>query len=358
MDRPGDSTSLRSGSGEILLVGDIRRVFLDTDRLTSGRCDIRVNILDAIEIAAKGRYKVIGVVLSGISSQLGPALKALRKSTEAWIILLVQMYEEPIARRLLENIPGQSKLADAYLICPTTLASIRATALSESQSRSSISFSGSPAPWTGGSPTQLEARIRHLEWLATTDDLTELKNRRYIWEFARQVLERAEQSAGRVTLLMFDIDNFKHYNDQYGHLIGDKILKQAAILMKRCCRPHDVVGRIGGDEFAVVFWDDPLCRNEDKERDRRSAEADHPKEAIVVAKRFQNEFGHAELDLLGPEGQGVLTISGALARFPRDGRTVQELFEKADAALLEAKRSGKNRIYLVGESKNNIADLP
>jgi len=64
-----------------------------------------------------------------------------------------------------------------------------------------------------------------------------------------------------------------------------------------------------------------------------------------------------QLHLLGPEGKGVLTISGGLASFPRDGSTIQELFQQADKALLEAKRSGKNRIYLVGKPQSNIADI-
>ena len=149
---------------------------------------------------------------------------------------------------------------------------------------------------------ELEQKIRHLEWLATTDDLTGLKNRRYIWEFARQILDHARQTKGRVTLLVFDIDNFKHYNDVYGHLTGDEILRQAAVLMRRCCRSHDVVGRIGGDEFAVVFWDDPNRTAGDIERERRAATAEHPSEAILLAKRFQKEFGDADLHLLGPDG--------------------------------------------------------
>ena len=201
-------------------------------------------------------------------------------------------------------------------------------------------------------------RIKQLEKLATEDELTGLKNRRYIWEFSRQVIEHAGKENGRVTLLIFDIDNFKHYNDVYGHLAGDEVLKQAAVLMRRCCRGHDVVGRIGGDEFAVVFWDRQSTEvRSQKAENRRQTLAEHPKEAIFIAKRFRRELGKAELHLLGPEGKGVLTISGGLASFPRDGPTIQELFQQADKALLEAKRSGKNRIYLVGKPQNDIADL-
>ncbi|MHC4762062.1 MAG: GGDEF domain-containing protein, partial [Planctomycetota bacterium] len=178
------------------------------------------------------------------------------------------------------------------------------------------------------------------------------------WEFARQIIEHAKQTNGRVTLLVFDIDNFKHYNDVYSHSAGDEILKQAAVLMQRSCRGHDVVGRIGGDEFAVIFWDDPKRKTGPSEDERRSAQADHPKEAIFIAKRFRRELNKAELPLLGEEGKGVLAISGGLASFPRDGLTIQQLFGQADKALLDAKRSGKNRIYLVGKSQSSdISDI-
>ena len=345
----GDSATLQHGPGRVLLAGDIRHAFLDAGSAAGHPCDVKTNILDAIEAAAQRQYLAIGVVMGGLPGRLHAALKALRHCTSARIVLLAQMYEEPIARSLVRNGAEEKGLADAYWVCPATLAGFCQAA----QTRLDASEETETRP----ADSALAARIRHLERLATTDDLTGLRNRRYLWEFARQVLERARQTGGRVTLLVFDIDNFKHYNDVYGHPTGDEILRQAAILMQRCCRPQDVVGRVGGDEFAVVFWDDPLCRAEEGQQDRRSARTDHPREVIFIAKRFQNEFGHAELDLLGPEGQGVLTISGALASFPGDGATIQELFERADEALLEAKRSGKNRIYLVGEPQNNIADI-
>jgi two-component system cell cycle response regulator len=130
--------------------------------------------------------------------------------------------------------------------------------------------------------------------------------------------------------------------------------------MQRCCRGHDVVARIGGDEFAVVFWDEPQASPADAPDERRWRRIDHPTEAIFIAKRFVRELENSELTPLaglGPKGRGILTISGGLATFPRDGSTIQELFQQADTALLEAKRSGKNRIYLVGKPQSDIADI-
>jgi len=306
-----------------------------------------------IEAAAKNRFAAIGVIISPLpQGSLSSALKSLRRANpEAKIILLAQMYQEPIAMKLV-NLDSRfairdsrlaTSLADDYLICPVTFASFEHRASSIEHQVSST----------------LERKIKELEKLATEDDLTGLKNRRYILEFARQILEHASKENSRVTLLIFDIDNFKHYNDVYGHSVGDAILKQAAVLMRRCCRAHDVVGRIGGDEFAVIFWDAKPARpragiSKARDgilpgRDRRLSTLEPPKEAVFILKRFRKEFERAELDLLGPKGEGVLTISGGLASFPRDGSTAKQLFQRADKALLEAKRSGKNTIYLVGK---------
>jgi PleD family two-component response regulator len=160
----------------------------------------------------------------------------------------------------------------------------------------------------------------------------------------------------RVTLFLFDIDNFKHYNDTYGHAVGDMVLRQAAVMMRRCCRAHDIIGRIGGDEFAVVFWDLPGSQGrqdklEKARAERRRADVEHPQEAFFISERFRKEISSAEFSFLGHEGKGVLTISGGLASFSHDGMTPEELLEQADGAMLEAKRSGKNRIYLVGKPK-------
>ncbi len=330
-----------SDTEKIMLVGDIARAFTDADNVSAFGCHFCGNMVDAIDAAATGSYTAIGVVLSGTSGRFAPALKALRESnTQARIILLAQMIEEPAAMDLLAGSNGQ-RIADDYLICPLDSRNFFDSALAVAGDSDITPQEKTQTRYTPG-------KIQHLEELATTDELTGLKNRRYIWEFARQVIELAKKDNTRVTLLVFDIDDFKHYNDVYGHSAGDDILKQAAVLMGRTCRNHDIVGRIGGDEFAVIFWDDPKKRGAEH-TERRSALADHPKEAIFIANRFRAELKNAKLHLLGEEGKGVLTISGGLASFPRDGVTVQQLFEQADKALFEAKRSGKNRIYLVGK---------
>lgn len=348
--------SSNADTGKILFIGDISRVFLDTDVIGELPCQVYNDMPNAIKAAAKKNFQVIGVVISDSFSKLNSDLKTLRQlNPAAKIVLLAQMYEEPTAMQFVSPVYNNESNADDYLICPIHPSHLLSYC-SSSDLRTTLSNS----------------RITLLEKLATEDDLTGLKNRRYTWEFSRQVINYARKENEQVTLLVFDIDNFKRYNDAYGHSVGDKILKQAAVLMQCCCRSHDVVGRVGGDEFAVVFWEDPQIKSlKKKEAERRSVSVEHPKEAVFIAKRFRKELEKTnlgtnfvkesrledKLHLLGSKGRGVLTISGGLASFPRNGSTIQELFYQADNALLEAKRSGKNRIYLVGQPQNNIVNI-
>jgi diguanylate cyclase (GGDEF)-like protein len=342
---------------KILLVGDLGRAFLDVAAAAETGSETCADMRQALDAAAGRDFAVIAIIMSGISAKLSSNLKILRDNSNAKIILLAQMYEEPIAIHLVNSVYNGSSLADDYFICP-----IGVDSFYESITAAAQPGTNQTTP-SAAIATTTETRIRYLEQLATEDDLTGLKNRRYIWEFSRQIIEYAKKENGRVTLLVFDVDDLKKYNDIYGHQAGDEILKQAAALMRRCCRGHDVVGRIGGDEFAVIFWDDPqqqLAAASAKSEERRSANADHPAEAITIAKRFVKELSSAGLSNfgeLGPEGKGVLTISGGLASFPRDGETIEQLFQQADKALLEAKRSGKNRIYLVGKPQSNITEM-
>jgi len=182
-------------------------------------------------------------------------------------------------------------------------------------------------------------RTGSLHRLAITDHLTGAYNRRYFYHLTDQILLRARQRKFRVTLLLYDIDDFKRYNDTYGHAAGDEILRETAQLMAQITRAHDVVARIGGDEFCVLFWD----------AEKPRAEGSRPPEnAFALADRFRRAVHTHEFPQLGPEARGALTISGGLASFPWDGRTCRELLHRADQALQAAKDSGKNAIHLVG----------
>ncbi|MHC4159089.1 MAG: sensor domain-containing diguanylate cyclase, partial [Planctomycetota bacterium] len=258
---------LSSGSGNrrILLIGDIKKAFSDAETIRRLPCEIQANLPDAVDIAAGGNFAVIGVVMTGSSTRLSSALKALRQAnSNARIILLAQIYQEPLAMQVVGSTSNGATLADDYLICP-----IQVNRFYEFIELGPRGREASVATAFVVDAAR-EAKVQQLEKLATEDDLTGLKNRRYTWEFSRQIIERARKRNERVTLLLFDIDNFKHYNDVYGHSAGDEILKQAAVLMQRCCRQHDVVGRIGGDEFAVIFWDDPHIKTLKEEAERRS----------------------------------------------------------------------------------------
>jgi len=184
-------------------------------------------------------------------------------------------------------------------------------------------------------------RIDALRRLAITDFLTGAYNRRYFYHFGDQLLQQARAEKFRVTLLLYDIDDFKRYNDTYGHAAGDEILVQTATLMRQITREHDIVARIGGDEFAVLFWDAEPPRKPDSK---------HPQTAAVLAERFVQALSTLEFPSLGPEATGVLTISGGLATYPWDGQTLRDLLRHADRALRRAKRSGKSTIHLVGQA--------
>ena len=338
----------------ILIIGDSQRLFLGGKTGVDSSCVfLCMDVMEGIQKAAQERYDVIALDIQGLALKLGAILKGIRAVSQARIILMSQIYDEPVARRYMVTDSEQNSLADDYIICPVGWERW----LSQWQGPEVASESPMAQTLEGIQDAvgiDVEQRLRELERLATEDDLTGLKNRRYVREFCRQILDHAENDNGRVTLLIYDIDDFKHYNDEYGHATGDRILCAAATLMRRCCRAHDVVARIGGDEFAVVFWDDPQRLTPKNKTERRLAQLEHPEEPIFIAHRFQRELERTEIAELGPHGQGNLTISGGLSRFPVDAGTVEELFEKADMALLESKRSGKNRITLVGTPPEEV----
>jgi diguanylate cyclase (GGDEF)-like protein len=181
-------------------------------------------------------------------------------------------------------------------------------------------------------------RTEALHHLAITDELTGAYNRRYFYHVTDQIIRRSGQQGRPVTLLLYDIDDFKTYNDRYGYAVGDEILRQTSVMMRQITRGHDIVARIGGDEFAVLFWD----------KEAREPNSRPPETAYVLANRFLSAVQSHQFPSLGAKGKGVVTISGGLATYPVDGNSCHKLLRKANSALREVKRSGKKAIRIVG----------
>ncbi|MDX2200265.1 MAG: GGDEF domain-containing protein [Phycisphaerae bacterium] len=182
-------------------------------------------------------------------------------------------------------------------------------------------------------------QLRDLVW---TDDLSGLRNRRYFDRRLAELVDYAARERGRVTVVLLDIDDFKQYNDAHGHDFGDKLLREVAQLLLRTSRESDVVTRYGGDEFALILWD--------AEKPRVPG-SQHPTSARDLAERFCRAMKAHRFECLGENAPGPVTLSGGLASFPWDGKTEAELMRAADEALLGAKRNGKGRIQVAGETE-------
>jgi diguanylate cyclase (GGDEF)-like protein len=167
--------------------------------------------------------------------------------------------------------------------------------------------------------------------MALTDALTQLPNRRHFEEVLRAELDRVHRYGGQCTVAMVDVDHFKHYNDQLGHLAGDIVLRELAGVMRHEVRLHDMVARYGGEEFALIMI------NVGK------AEAQPILERLLVAVG-SHPFRHRHI-----QPSGRLTVSAGLASAPEDGTDFGSLLRRADAALYMAKRAGRNRLWVASD---------
>lgn len=176
----------------------------------------------------------------------------------------------------------------------------------------------------------LRSALARNQALIATDPLTELANRRYFFQIYHRALHQAERYKRPLTLLMVDVDHFKICNDTYGHLFGDKVLCHLAALMQGQLRQVDLIGRIGGDEFAVLLPDTDL------------------KGAKLCAERIRAAVASTtELQLPDPPYETfhiTLSIGGA-TRTGSQKVDANALFQAADKALYESKRAGRDRSF-------------
>ncbi|MCW3147664.1 sensor domain-containing diguanylate cyclase [Stutzerimonas stutzeri] len=171
---------------------------------------------------------------------------------------------------------------------------------------------------------QLEGELQRL---ATTDVLTQSSNRRHFFDCAQREFEHAQQFAAPLAFLLLDIDDFKRINDTHGHQTGDQVLQRVAQCGASVLRRGDVFGRIGGEEFAAVL---PGCQ---------------PDLAEQIAERLQREIQRLSFSL--PNGQRFsVTASFGLTYLKAEDSELTSVFARADAAMYQAKRLGKNQVIV------------
>jgi diguanylate cyclase (GGDEF)-like protein len=175
---------------------------------------------------------------------------------------------------------------------------------------------------------ELRTLTHQLRTLATTDGLTGLMNRRAFDGLLEDEVARTTGDHSHLSLVMFDVDRFKAYNDCYGHPAGDQCLKEVSrCLTSALLRQRDAAARFGGEEFAVVLPD----TDEDS--------------AFVVAERVRQALAELEVPHIMSE-HGVVTLSAGIATYNDDTerRSAAQLIARADEALYQAKEAGRNRV--------------
>lgn len=174
--------------------------------------------------------------------------------------------------------------------------------------------------------TELQNSNRQLQMLSSQDPLTELLNRRSFGRVLEREMSRSDRFGHALSLIIIDIDNFKIINDTYGHVQGDEVIRQVAQSIRVHVRDVDYVGRMGGDEFVVLLI----------ETDKAAALHIANRMCTEVSKIQRAADGHA------------LSISIGLAQ--SQGESYTALIERADKALYEAKKAGKNRVRSAANS--------
>jgi diguanylate cyclase (GGDEF)-like protein len=182
--------------------------------------------------------------------------------------------------------------------------------------------------------------LKQQRLLAETDGLTGLLNKTSVLRRLRDRIAGEEVGKAQLSVFLFDIDHFKHYNDANGHLPGDELLKSLSALLKESIREGELVGRYGGEEFLLVM---PQI---DKEGGLRAAE------------RIRSLIARQPFPFQESQPGGSVTISGGVASWPQDGDELETLLRHADEALYAAKRAGRDRVFAYSAPELAMASPP
>ena len=172
---------------------------------------------------------------------------------------------------------------------------------------------------------------RKYQQFATIDALTGLHNRGWLDDMFEHEVRRSARDNLATCLLMIDVDHFKKFNDEYGHLAGDKVLVSVGECIKRPLRPNDLVARFGGEEFSVLLPETSL------------------ENAVAIAERLRERVSEAIPGRIDGKELPKVTVSIGIAEYKR-GESLESLFASADVALYHAKKAGRNCVRVASDA--------
>lgn len=173
--------------------------------------------------------------------------------------------------------------------------------------------------------------LQTMKQQANVDELTGLYNRRFVEEYARKLIAMARRKNQPLGVIMIDLDHFKRFNDEYGHEVGDRILRQFAKTASQAMREANLAARFGGEEFVVLLPDT------------------NARGCLLVAERIRQAVAHTAVPSGGDKPFPPVTVSLGIAVYPDHGQSLEEVLQAADKALYESKRAGRNRTTLYVE---------
>ena len=251
---------------------------------------------------------------------------------------LIHPDEQAAQTARMKSIMNQERIAPAT---ESRFVKLDGTVMDVQVQGTAIDFDGEPAIHVCiHDITERKMLEREIRQLAFYDDLTHLPNRRLLEDRLRQVLSSSKRQGGFSALMFLDLDNFKPLNDRYGHALGDALLVDAAVRLKKCVREMDTVARFGGDEFVVLV---PELGN---------TPAESTTKALVIAEKIRSTLSEPyllETMQLAAAKASIThqcTVSMGVLVFSGDATRPDDLLKWADAAMYQAKDEGRNRVHL------------
>jgi diguanylate cyclase (GGDEF)-like protein len=319
--RPSAATRILVVEDELIVAADLCQLLEELGYTIVGSA---ATADDAVRMAVvdKPELVLMDIRLAGPRDGVQAATD-IREQLGLPVIFLTANTDSRTVDRAIESNPG------GYLAKPfnarTLLATIELTLRRHREERARQQQHRAEVEQLNAQNAELEGLAEKFRQESTIDPLTGLHNRRHLDNVMRRELSRARREHQSVGVIMLDIDRFKAFNDKWGHLAADEVLKSVSNFLKSRLRSYDVACRYGGEEIVII------------------APGAGPKDALALAEHLREGIARLCVDYAGQRLESV-TASFGVSAFPTHGVELEPLLLAADAALYSSKSAGRNRV--------------